>query len=100
MADEMMATGQSDNTGMSTVSATEQSDVKRAPDPALENQRKLVAQWQKEILADKKHYKDVFARMRKNMQYALYGADKSWIAGDNYTVPIINRFINQSVADL
>lgn len=79
---------------------TQQSGVKREADPALESQRKLVQKWQKEILADKVHFGDCFARMRKNMQYALYGADKGWVDGDNYTVPIINRYINQSVAAL
>jgi hypothetical protein len=80
--------------------APESSGVKRDPDPALAEQRKLVAKWQKEILADKKYYKDQVARMRRNMRIALYGAEKEWVDAGSYTVPIINRHINQSVAAL
>lgn len=62
--------------------------------------RKPVEKWQKEIRADKYYFKKVYERMRENMEYARLGADKKWVDGDNYTVPIINRFINQAVASL
>lgn len=62
--------------------------------------RKPVKKWQKEIRADKYYFEKVYKRMRENMEYARLGADKKWVDGDNYVVPIINRFINQAVAAL
>lgn len=61
---------------------------------------KLVGKWCSEVRADKKYFEKVYKRMRKNMEYARLGADKKWVDGGNYTVPIINRFINQAVAVL
>lgn len=65
-----------------------------------DSERKRVSKWQDEIRADKKYYDKVFKRMREDMEYARLGADKTWVDRDNYTVPIINRFINQAVASL
>lgn len=38
--------------------------------------------------------------MKKNQEFAAHGADKDWIAAQKYVVPIINRHINQAVAQL
>ena len=80
----------------------EGSGVKRADEqPEIpEGRRKLITKWQDEIRADKEYYSDVFKRMREDMEYARLGAKKKWVDGKNYTVPIINRFINQAVASL
>ena len=80
----------------------EQSGVKRdtAAQEVSEPRRKLVEKWQTEVRADKKYFDKVFKRMREDMEYARLGADKKWVDGDNYTVPIINRFINQATSAL
>lgn len=76
------------------------SDVKRdAPEPT-EARRKEVNKWCDEIRADKKHHNPVFKRMREDMEYARLGASKAWVSADNYTVPLINRHVNQEVASL
>src|SRR5579884_227317 len=80
----------------------EKSDMRRdeAANEVPEARRKLVERWCKEIRADKAHFRDVFKRMREDQEYARLGADKKWVDGDNYTVPLINRFINQAVSVL
>lgn len=65
-----------------------------------ESVRKRVTHWQDEIRADKKYFDKVFKRMREDMEYTRLGAKKEWVDADKYTVPIINRFINQAVAAL
>ncbi len=72
------------------------SDTVDVPDDV----RKRVTKWHTEIRADKKYFEKVFKRMRENMEYARLGADKTWVDSDKYTVPIINRYINQAVASL
>lgn len=62
--------------------------------------KKLVEKWQGEIRRDKAYFKEVYKRMREDMEYARLGANKVWVDGDNYTVPIINRYINQATAAL
>lgn len=74
--------------------------ILREPPKVDESRRRLVMNWQQEIRKDKEYFKDDFKRMREDMQYALYGADKDWVKADNYTVPIINRHINLTVAAL
>jgi len=59
----------------------------------------LVAEWQGKIEAAKKHWGPVFKAMRKSQEFAMRGAEKSW-SEENYTVPILPRYINQSVSML
>ena len=66
-------------------------------DPAVEQS---VKKWQKKILASKKYFEKDFKRMREDMMVARQGASKEWIDGGNYTVPIINQYLNQAVASL
>lgn len=82
--------------------AAPETKVDRDPDSdTIPQARKdLVEKWCNEIRADKKYYEKVFKRMREDMEYARLGADKGWVDGKNYVVPIINRFINQAVASL
>lgn len=70
-------------------------------DPIVDQGEKdAVSKWQKKILAAKKYFEDDYKRMREDMKLTKQGASDEWIAGNNYTVPIINRYINQSVAGL
>lgn len=74
--------------------------VLREPPKVDESRRRLVMNWQQEIRKDKEFFKDDWKRMREDMQYALFGATQDWVKSDNYTVPIINRHINLTVAAL
>lgn len=60
----------------------------------------LVEQWLRRIKAAKKHFDGDFKRMDECMQLAAEGADKEWVKSEKYVVPIINRHINQAVAQL
>lgn len=80
-----------DNAG--PASETETKDV----DPA---RAALVKEWCERIANAREHWKDVFKAMRDSMDFAMYGCDKEWRDGKNYTVPILPRYINQSVSQL
>ncbi len=82
------------------VSDTGPKTILREPPKVDESRRRLVMDWQQEIRKDKEFFKDDFTRIREDMQYALHGADAEWVKADNYTVPIINRHINLTVAAL
>lgn len=69
------------------------------PDVPAE-ERALVSQWTSRLGAARKFHEDAFKRMREDMEWARLGADKAWIAGENYVVPIVQRHINQAVASL
>lgn len=62
--------------------------------------RALAGRWLKEIKADAKHWEPVFKRMLECEQIAAEGADETYIATEQYVVPIITRHINQAVAQL
>ena len=68
-------------------------------DPA---RKALVSEWMERVKSAKteKRTADAFKQMRTNMDFAARGADKEWVEGGNYTVPILVRHINQSVAQL
>lgn len=66
-------------------------------DPGVEQS---VKKWQQKILAAKKYFDKDFKRMREDMMVARQGASKEWVEGGNYTVPIINQYLNQAVASL
>lgn len=59
-----------------------------------------VSKWSNKIIAAKKFFEDDFKRMREDMKIAKQGGSDEWVKGGNYTVPIVNRYINQSVAGL
>jgi hypothetical protein len=84
-----------DATGMSQPSAPATPDNKE-PDPRV---KAFVDTWSKKIKAAKKHHSDAFKRMRKCMQLAKSGHDKEW-GEQKYSVPIVNRIVNQAVAAL
>lgn len=60
----------------------------------------FVTKWQGKLSAAKAYFEPAFKRIREDMQIACYGADDAWIKGENYTVPIVQRHINRSVATL
>lgn len=69
--------------------------------PEVEASRaNLVKEWLNKAKANRKHWKPVFERMDKCQQLAAQGAEKTWVEGENFVVPIINRHINQAVAQL
>lgn len=67
-----------------------------------ESRRALVEEWEKRIIEARKDEKlaKAFKQMRKNQYFAAHGGEKSWVESGKYTVPIIARHINQSVANL
>lgn len=84
---------------MATDYETAEPQTEKAPEP---NQARaaLVAEWQEKIEAGRKHHRKVFEGMRKSMDFAMQGADKDWKADGKFTVPILPRYINQSVSTL
>lgn len=68
-------------------------------DPAT---KALVERWCKKMREAREHppTKAAFERMRKNMELAARGAEKSWIEAGKYVVPILVRYINQAVSQL
>lgn len=81
------------NAGMKPESNEEKADVP-------EGTRKLVAQWTDKIVTARKGREKTFKQMRENQQFARYGSTKEWHESGKYTVPILARHINQSVATL
>ena len=70
-------------------------------EPQVDNPTKaLVERWCKRIRESKEYFREDYHRMREDMQFARAGANKDWIAADGFVVPIINRHINQAVANL
>ena len=65
-----------------------------------EQRKRLVAEIIADIKADKKHHDKAFRRMRRDMQIAMWGADKDWIAGGNYVANIAGRHVKQKTAAL
>lgn len=69
------------------------------PEPA-ESRKALVAEWLGKIEKARKAREKTFKEMRKAQDFAMYGADKKWRDAGKYTVPILPRYINQTVAQL
>lgn len=76
------------------------SGVQRDEPQIDQGEKDSVSKWSKKILAAKVFFKDDFKRMREDMKVAKQGGSDEWVKSGNYTVPIINRYINQSVAGL
>lgn len=83
-----------------------QTDMQSAPDGGAgdENSKTspqnaaLVKQIVSRIKADKKHHEKAFTRMRRDMQVAMWGAEKAW--GDQYKANITGRHVKQKTAAL
>lgn len=67
------------------------------PEPSVEQ---FVTKWQSKIRSAKTYFSKDFKRMREDMKIARQGASDDWVEDGAYTVPIINRYLNQSVASL
>ena len=65
-----------------------------------ESEKRFVSSWQNKISFAKKKFSKDFKRMRECMQLASHGAMKEWVEDDKYTVPVISRHINLSVAQI
>lgn len=78
----------------------ETSGVERETPILSEPVRQFVTKWQSKIRSAKKFYENDFKRMRDDMMIARQGASNDWIESGNFTVPIINRYLNQAVASL
>ena len=66
---------------------------------ATQADKALVAEIIKKIKHDKRHHKKAFDRMRRDMQVATWGADKTW-GEDNYRANIIGRHVKMKTAAL
>lgn len=76
------------------------SGIQRTEPVIDEGERQSVSKWTRKILAAKKYFEKDFKRMREDMMVARLGGSKDWVEQGNYTVPIINRYLNQAVASL
>jgi hypothetical protein len=77
-----------------------ESGVQREVPVVEPGQEQSVKKWQQKILASKGYFEDDFKRMREDMVIARQGATDDWVNSKNYTVPIINRYLNQAVSSL
>ena len=64
-----------------------------------EQEKRLVSEILANIKADKKHHDKAFKRMRRDMQVAMWGAEKEWGA-DKYRANIAGRHVKQKTAAL
>lgn len=64
-----------------------------------QSDRALVAEIQRTIREDKHHHAKSFKRMRRDMQVAMWGAEKDW-PEDNYRANIAGRHVKQKTAAL
>lgn len=75
--------------------------VRREPDPNQPDaNRAFVAELAEWVRQAKAHHKRAFDRMREDMDFALRGADKEWVAGDNYVANITLRQVRARVSAL
>lgn len=66
---------------------------------APESDRQLVAKIVRTIKQDRQHHAKAFKRMRRDMQVAMWGAEKEWNE-DNYKANIAGRHVKQKTAAL
>ncbi|MEP3248047.1 MAG: hypothetical protein ABJN40_05990 [Sneathiella sp.] len=85
---------------MENIESSDAAQVIDRSEPETDGSRlALIKRWIEDINASKNHHGRAFDKMRDNMSYAKTGKSKDW-DDDNYTVNIIQRHINQSVASL
>jgi len=66
-------------------------------DPA---RKAFVAEWAGRVRHAKSFHKKAFERIDWCSHFARNGAEKPWITAENYTVAVVQRHINQAVAQL
>jgi hypothetical protein len=77
-----------------------QTVIPRTEPEVSDERRALVERWQSEVRQDKAHHDKAFKQMREDMQVATYGASEQWVDQGNYVVPVVQRHVNQAVAQL
>lgn len=85
---------QQEDTGATPVNSQGEEGEKTTPENAA-----LVKQIISKIKADKQHHKKAFDRMRRDMQVAMWGAEKNW-GEDRYRANIAGRHVKQKTAAL
>jgi hypothetical protein len=83
---------QNETNAIETADAEKDAEVSR-------QDKALVAQICRTIKADKKHHERAFKRMRRDMQIAMWGADKDW-GEERYRANIAGRHVKQKTAAL
>lgn len=79
----------------------DQYENETAEQPEVDESRAaLVKEWCERVEKARECRKETFKQMRESQDFAMYGADKKWRKGGNYTVPILPRYINQTVSTL
>lgn len=76
------------------------SGVQRDEPEIDESQEQFISKWQSKIRAALKYFEPDYQRIREDMMLARQGASDNWVNSGQYVVPIINRYINQSVSSL
>jgi len=84
------------------VLGAEKADVIVREPPEVDPARAAnVRRWIARIKADKAHWESDFKRIRKDQDWAYYGCDPTvWSPDDLYTVNVVQRHLNQTVAAL
>ena len=80
---------------------THQSGIKRDAERPAESRAALVKEWQEKVTCAKKHWKNAFDRMRKDMDFFM---GKQWVEqtdkDERYVANIIQRHVSQRVSAL
>jgi hypothetical protein len=71
----------------------------KADEAAPETHKRLAADIIQDIKADKRHHEKAFKRMRRDMQVAMWGAEREWGA-EKYRANIAGRHVKQKTAAL
>jgi len=81
--------------------APQEVDTEATEKPEVpESRAALAAQWLGKIERAKKHHEHVFKAMKTSQDFAMRGSTKEWRDAGKYTVPILPRYINQTVSTL
>ena len=78
------------------------SEASGGSEPEISAERRnLVTAWCGRVKHARNYLEDTaFKQMRKDMQYARFGADPNWEANGNYVANIIHRHVKQTVSTL
>lgn len=78
----------------------QKTDTQRETPEMGDAETKLLGQWSARMDAAKEFWKDRFKKMKEDQVLARLGASEDWVRDGNYTVPLIRRQINQTVATI
>lgn len=88
-----------DDAGQPEFGASPQASSPDDKQEAPQQTKALVQELTKRIKEDKTHHEKAFKRMRRDMQVAMWGAEKSW-GEDKYRANISGRHVKQKTAAL